>query len=124
MLRRVCIAQSSAGCLLGEVTISECIAVAARDSSGGICPVDDTEESAANFLLKPCNMQKHQITDMSEFDHYGQFYAWVLTHPVAYPQPVPYNWKKGAVVFVNITGRVPMDFPDKAPSSFFLDIWF
>ena len=117
--RRVCIAQSSGDCLLGEVTISDCLAVAQRDSTGALCPVDGAPEAASNFMLNPSNMCKHKIEDVTEFDCYNHFYAWVLVNPVAYPKPVMYYPKRGCVVFAEITGRVPLDSPQSATCMIF-----
>jgi hypothetical protein len=106
---RICVAQSKANELRGEVTIVKCLRVGVRGKSGELIPAGKGEEAKANFILNLSNMSQHCIEDLSILDKYEVIYAWVLDEVVEYEEPVPWVPKPGAVKFTNLAGRVPMD---------------
>lgn len=106
---RICVAEASARCLVGEVCISDCILVALRAEDGSLHPPDNSEHGREVFLLRPENTQKHHITDISMLKPYDKYYAWVLKDIRAYHTPVPWLQPHGAQVFVDLRGRVPSD---------------
>ncbi|MNB81424.1 ASCH domain protein [compost metagenome] len=46
------------------------------------------------------NKDKHHV-EYADIDYYTP-YAWVLTNPIIYPEPIPYRHPQGAVIWVNL----------------------
>lgn len=112
----MCIAQSQAKVLVGEVTIKTTMVVAVRHEDGTLHPEDDSQQACNNFLLNPMNMPKHGIEDFRILDPWvGSIYAWVLEDVMPYSEPIAYLPRQGAVIFVKLDGRVPSDSTNKAP---------
>ena len=113
---RICIALSQGACLLGEATLVDCVCVGILDTkTKKWTPANDTAAAQENFILNPQNSMKHQIGDPASHDMFAtstRLFAWVLSDVVPYKEPVPYQPKQGAVVFVDLAGRVPSDMVD------------
>ena len=110
---RICIALSQGACLMGEATLVDCVCVGIRDTTANKwTPANDTAAAQENFILNPENSMKHQIGDPASHDMFAnssKLFAWVLSDIVPYKEPVKYQPKQGAVVFVDLAGRVPSD---------------
>jgi hypothetical protein len=56
-----------------------------------------------NYELMNKNQNKHRLRFEQWLDMgYSNPHAWVLENPVRYPEPIPYEHKKGAIIWVNI----------------------
>ena len=108
---RICIAQSQGACLVGEATLSDCVCVGVLDrTTKRWHPADSSEFAQSNFIFHEENNHKHQLLHPGlhpMFETSYQLFAWVLTDVIAYKEPVAYHPKKGAVIFVDLAGRIP-----------------
>jgi hypothetical protein len=48
----------------------------------------------------PSFIEYHKVMDLSLIDRWK--YAWILSKPKRYKEPIPYKHPKGAVIWVNI----------------------
>lgn len=47
-------------------------------------------------------VEKHCIEDPKAAFHYNQAWAWAVKNPIIFPEPVPYNHPRGAVIWVKL----------------------
>ena len=110
---RICIAESQGACLVGEATLTDCVCVGVFDqTTQRWTPADSSELAHANFLFSDGNTSKHQIDHPGlhpMFESSRRLFAWVLDDVVPYNKPVAYHPKQGAVIFVDLAGRIPSD---------------
>lgn len=90
--KRVPLAQSKSGHLMGEATVVDCLEVGVLKDEA-IVPVPGHEDS---YIWKAEHFDKHRIED-PELVTYPKVFAWVLENPVRYLQPIPYKHKQGCV---------------------------
>ncbi len=83
---RIGLIQSGSGLVVGEATLVDCFSII--NAQTGKC-------EAPNL----CEM-RHRISDQALLAKYP--FAWVLSDPVRYTKPKPYQHPKGAVVWVKI----------------------
>ena len=97
---RVAIAASGSGHLVGEATITGCQVVAVRDAEGVLMPPPSDPDK---FVLRDFNLNLHGVTvqELGKFK-YQTIWAWTLTEPVKYPEPIPYKHPRGAVSWVTL----------------------
>lgn len=86
---RICIIKSGSGKIFGSVDLVDCIPL-----HGG----DDVE-----LILN--NHDKHRVP-LGAIP-YRKPWAWVLKDPLIYPFPIRYDHPQGAVIWVNLEGRLP-----------------
>ena len=96
---RIALACSGTGLLYGEVDIVDCLRVGCLDAGGTLVANGRHED----FMMLPQNLPKHglSITDVPAFG-YKQWWAWVLSSPRRYDEPIPYNHRRGAVNWVKL----------------------
>lgn len=106
---RICLAQSKGDCLVGEVTIADCLKVAIKHADGHWMPIGDSEEDQKLFVLNPENFKNHQVgeTDLTtRFQSNDTIWAWILQDVFPYPKPLPWTPKKGCIVWGDLAGCV------------------
>lgn len=101
---RICIAQSKAKQLVGEVDIVDCIRVGRRSETGQFIPWTDSPDDLRNFIGSPENLHKHCIADLATIP-YPKLYAWVMDNKEHYSEPKDFEMPRGAVVWVNLKKR-------------------
>ena len=105
---RVCVAQSKAKALVGEVTLVDCLLVAERDGRGNLVPASGCPDAIKNFLCNPGNFGKHRISDFSIVKYKKKIFAWVLADARRYTVAVPFfpAVALGSVGFTNLTDEL------------------
>ena len=96
---RGAVALAARGKLLGEVTFEQAMMVGERDAGGTLQAPQGRER---DFLALPENVAQHRVENFTALP-YSRVWAWVMSHPVRYPSPVPYRHPLGAVKFVDLT---------------------
>ncbi len=67
----------------------------------GECVIKESIKVDKEVLLK--NLDKHQISKNAIFSlSYKNPHAWVLSDVKKFSSPIPYNHKKGCVIWVNV----------------------
>ena len=96
---RIALACSGTGLLYGEVDIVDCLRVGGLDAGGTLVANGRHED----FMMLPQNLPKHglSINNVRAFG-YKQWWAWVLSSPRRYDEPIPYNHRRGAVNWVKL----------------------
>ena len=97
---RIALACKGTGKLFGEVQVTDCLPVGVVDSGGQLVAVQGHEQ---HFLLLPANMTKHRVSneELRGF-RYRRWYAWVVSDPVHYEEPVRYSHPRGAQDWVRL----------------------
>ena len=89
---RFALAVSKISLLAGEVTFVDSFPVGIR-RDGKWQPFSNSTEDQERFLLRPENLQKHQVDPNSISYHI--VYAWVMTAPQTYNPERPYTAQPG-----------------------------
>ena len=97
---RIAIAASGTSTLVGEATVVNCLAVGRRDQ-GLLVPFGSEREDEEVFIGRPCHFRRHRIRDL-DIVKYKEVYAWVLSDPVRYKNPVPFYIPQGAVIWLRL----------------------
>lgn len=80
---KIYLIKSGTGKILGEVELIDCI--------------EFLKEDLFKYKDKHCIPE----TNKSFYDN-EILYAWVLSNPLLYKEPIPYKHKKGAIIWVNL----------------------
>ena len=109
---RIALACSGTGLLLGEVDVVDAKLVACKDEGGALVAAGGHED----FLMLPQNLPKHRLAvdDVRALD-YPRWWAWVLSNPKWYREPVPYVHPLGAVNWVKLADTNVEKAPKKRP---------
>ena len=87
-----------AGLIIGEVVVLESMQVAERDAGGTLVAVEGNE---ANFPPLPRNFDRHRVDNFEAF-RWKRWHALVVSSPVRYDKPVPYQRKTGQVNWIKL----------------------
>ena len=77
---RIALIKSGTGQVYGTVEMVDCL------------PLD--------LMSYQCHIAEHRVTEVQSLP-YPKTFAWVLSRPVLFKQPVPYRHPQGAVIWVN-----------------------
>lgn len=81
---RIAIARSGTGTLIGSATLIDVI---------GPIPKVDLPQDFARHLVEP---------DQAAQVNYSRIFAWVMSEPVRFPDPIQYTHPQGAVIWVKL----------------------
>ncbi|WP_255287370.1 ASCH domain-containing protein [Bacillus pseudomycoides] len=75
-----------------------------KSGSGLIIGTVDLVDSKKLSLQEYQNSEKHHCISKEDCfnPHYKNIYAWIVSNPVMFQDPVPYTHPQGAVIWVNL----------------------
>lgn len=93
---RLILARSGSGLLVGECRLTDVLGpLSMRALTTTAClPKEQKEDIAENGVVP-----------YSTPEGMSRTFAWVMSDPIIYPEPVPYRHPQGAVIFMNISAE-------------------